>query len=156
GRKDELLSHPAVPVFGQRLGELHGEAMRLEVVAVRVGLEQLVRELADPGADGDDRERDDIILSGVFAPEEVGQAEPPVAPLSWEVNSLASGPGPAKAEEVAPLGPAGVVAVDDGRLQHALRLETVEPVTQPGPPVGLHKLFVRGPLAAPGTAQAPL
>src|SRR3954454_18094310 len=80
----ELGPDPGVPVLREGLGELDGQAVQLEVVPVGVLLEQRGRGLADLGTDGDELQGDHVDLAGLARPEEVGQAQVPVAALARE------------------------------------------------------------------------
>ncbi len=52
-----------MPVLGQRLGELHADAVHLQVVAVGVGREQLVGEVGDRLTHRHQLERQHVNLS---------------------------------------------------------------------------------------------
>jgi hypothetical protein len=143
-------------VLGQRLGQLHGQAVHLQVVPVGVGREQLGGELADAPAHGGHLEGDHVGLAGVLPTEEVGQAQPPVPALPREGEPDPLGAVVVQHDQVVALADGREVAVDDGRLEDALGLEPVQPGAQPRPPLGLHQLLVRGSLAAAGAAQPPL
>ena len=84
----QLLAHPAVPVLRQRLGQLHADAVHLQVVAVAVRGEQLVGEIGDRLAHRHQLERQHINLPGVGRPlarsDEVGDAQEAAALLARE------------------------------------------------------------------------
>ena len=124
-REAQLGADPGVPVLGERLGELHGQAVQLQVVAVGVVREELVGRLGDPGADGDDLEADDVGLAGLLGPEEVGQAQPAAAALAREGEAGALGAVLVQHDQVVALGHAREVAVDDGRLEQTRRSAAV-------------------------------
>ena len=86
--KRELLADAPVPVLGERLGELHADAVHLEVVAVGVRGEQLVREVRDGLAHRHQVQRQHVDLAGrgglLARAHEVGDAQEPVAVLAGE------------------------------------------------------------------------
>lgn len=123
-----------VPVLGECLGQLDGQAVQFEVVAVGVRLEELGGLLADPVADGDDLEADDVRLAGLLRAEEVGQAESAATALAGEREARTFVALVVEDDQVVVLGDAREVAVDDGRLQQGLRLELVQEAAQPGRP----------------------
>ena len=89
----QLLADPPVPELGERLGELHAEAVHLQVVAVGVLGEQLVRVVGDRLAHRHEVQRQHVhlaALDGQLArPPEVGQAQVPVAALAGEREPVA-------------------------------------------------------------------
>ena len=152
----ELGTHARVPVLGERLGQLDGQAVQFEVVAVGVGLEELGGLLADPGADGDDLEADDVGLAGLLRAEEVGQAQPAAAALAREGEAGALVALLVQEDQVVVLGDAGEVAVDDGRFEEVVGLELVQEAAQAGPALGLDEFLVRRSVAGAGLLEAPL
>ena len=84
----QFLANPLVPVLGERLGQLHTDAVHFEVVAVGVRGEQLVGEVRDGLSHRHQLERQHIhlaTLSGQLTrSDEVGDAQEPVALLTRE------------------------------------------------------------------------
>ena len=142
----ELAPDPRVPVLGQRLGELNGEPVQLEVFAVGVLREQLGGRCRHPRPHGGELERHHIGLAiglprGIRAlrPEEVGQAQPPVAPLPGEGEPLELGLAVrGEHDQVVPRTHAPEVPVDHGRLKQPFGLHALQPHTQSRPALGLH------------------
>src|SRR3954452_23068079 len=155
GRESEVFTDALVPVLRERFGELHGQAVQVQVVTVGVASEQLCSDLAHLGADSHQLERDDVYLAGLFGPEEVGQAQETVASLPREGEADPLRPVVVQHDQVVALGHAREVAVDDTRIKHVLGLHPLEPHPQPGPPLGLDQLVV-GRTVAAGRPQAPL
>jgi hypothetical protein len=106
--KPELGAHPGVPVLGQGLGQLHGQPVQLEVLAVGVAGEQLPGHLRHPAPHGDHLEGDHVDLAGLLRPPEVGQAQVPVPTLAreGEAAALVAG-GAVQHDEVLALGHGG-------------------------------------------------
>src|SRR5215472_1078313 len=122
----EFTPDPGVPVLSQRLGELNGQAVQLQVLAVGVLGEQLGRDRGDPQAHGGELERHHIGLGRIRGLEEVGQAQPPVAPLPGEGEPLELGdPVLVQHDQVVSLAGAAEVAVDHRRLEQPLGLHSL-------------------------------
>ena len=160
GGEPEIGADPGVPHLGQRLGELHAQAVQLQVVAVGVLLEQPAGHLGDTAPHGDQVERDDVRALGqgqLAVAEEVGQAQVtrPALPREGEparsrprVGDLAAG---AQHDERVAVAVAGPVAVDHGELGDAVGLDPV----QPGPkPAAGPRLSTRAPRYARRAAYA--
>jgi len=60
----QLFAHLLVQVFGQGLGSLDAEAVQVEVFGVLSGFEQPLRLYRCLGANGDQRQADDVHLPG--------------------------------------------------------------------------------------------
>src|SRR3954465_5939855 len=155
GREAELFTDALVPVLRERFGELHGQAVQLQVVTVGVASEQFCSDLRHLGADRHQLERDDVYLAGLFGPEEVGQAQETVASLPREGEAHPLRPVVVQHDQVVALGHAGEVAVDDTRIKHVLALHPLEPHPQAGTPLSLDQLVV-GRTVAAGRTQTPL
>ena len=153
----ELSTDPCVPALRQRLGELHRQPVQLHVLPVGVAGEQRVRDLGDVRPHRDDLEGNHVGLAGLRGPEEVGQAQPPVATLPGEGEPAALGPrGRVEHDKIFTLADRWEVAVHDGGLHDALGLHPGEQLAQPRPALGLHQLFVRRAVAATRPTQPPL
>src|SRR6266542_131840 len=90
----QLLADALVPVLGERLGHLDGDAVQLQVLAVAVGVEQLGGRVRGRSAHGDHVEHYDIHVAGGDRPEVVGAAQPAAPALGrschWPRNSADS------------------------------------------------------------------
>lgn len=168
-----------MPELGERLGELHDEAVQLVVVAVAVLGEELRGDRVDARARGDELHGQHVDLAGLARAHEVGEAQVPVAALPGEAESQTIGAEQAAGaavgreqprmaqhalrivavvqdHDVVALGDDGEEAVRDRGVEHALAEDAVEPVPEPRPPLALDQLLVaRAALAASGL-QAPL
>src|SRR3954466_15851180 len=75
GGEAQLFTDTPVPQLGERLRQLDGQPVQLQIVAVGVPSEEFRGHLADARSDGHELEGDDIDLTRVLGPEEVGEAE---------------------------------------------------------------------------------
>ena len=147
-----------VPHLGQRLGQLHRQAVQFEIVPEGVACVHLRGLLRDPRAHGDklQRQRVGAQLRGLRGvPEEVGQAQPAVAGLPGELETrhLALRVGCVPDDQGLALGMAREVTMYDGELTKPVGLHTVEQTPQPRASLGLHEFVVGRAAAHP--AQSP-
>ena len=155
-----------MPVLGERLGQLHADAVHLEVVAVGVGGEQFVarsRRSAGPWSPAGTATRRPDRSRRRGRADRKKSARHRNRSRCWrgKVNrkrSAASGVGLGEHDHVVALGHRREVAVHDGGvLQDAVGAQPVEPVPQPRPALGLHQLLVAtGPSPPRCAAQSPL
>ena len=150
----QLLADPLVPVLGQGLGHLDRDPVQLQVLAVAVVGEQLGRRLRGGQAHGDDVHADHVGLARGDRPEEVGDAQPPVAALAGEAEADPLAAVAVPDDHVVAVAVAGEVAVDDRRAQDLAGDGLVQQGPQAGPGLGLQG--VAPGLLAAGRAQLPL
>ena len=153
-----------MPVLRQRLGQLHADAVHLQVVAVGVGGEQLVGEVRDRASHRHELERQDIDLSGFVARsrDRMKSAMHRNRPRCWRGNvnrnrSGASGLGPGEHDDVVALRHRREVPVHHrGVSEDAVGRQPVQPVPQARSAFGLDEVLVRRSFTAANTAQSPL
>ena len=142
----QLVAHAAVPQLGQRLGQLHGEAVELQVVAVRVRLEQLLRLSRDLRAHRDQLHGQHVgaqLGRLLLVAEEVGEAQVPASALARErePGDLAGRVLGRPDDERLSVRVHREVAVDDAEVREAAGLDPVEPHPQPRQRLGLDELL---------------
>src|SRR5664279_3359143 len=159
-RQPQLVPHPVVPHLGQRLCELYGQAVQLEVLPVRVLGEQLTRGARHRRPHGDELELDHVrpVLLGLFTvAEEVGDAQSAIPALARVVDPAdlvveRPGLGVEDDDRVA-VRVARPVPVHDCELRDLLGADPLQPHPQAWAAVALDELFVRRVLAG---LEAPL
>src|SRR5262249_48757427 len=126
-----LLAHALVPVLGERLGALDGQAVEVQIVVVAVLLEQPRALARRYGAHRDEREADDVGFAAAL-PEEVREAQPAAAGLAREVEAAQFAGGVVRLEhdQRVALGEARPEAVDDARLERPVLLHARDPVAE--------------------------
>src|SRR5690348_7382200 len=131
--------------------------MGFQIVAICVGLEQLVGEFADLVADRNHGESDDIQFAGILGAEEISEAQPALTSLTGKGEAGALRSTRVEDDQVVALANTLEIAVDDSCFQDPFGLEPVEPVAQARTSLRLDQLLVRAAFpAAPCAAQAPL
>src|ERR1019366_4331157 len=84
GTRPELLANAPMPELGQRLGQLHGQAVEFQIVAVGVLGEQRARRLTHPRADRDYLERNNVGPPRFSWTKKVRETQPAIASLARE------------------------------------------------------------------------
>jgi hypothetical protein len=139
----KLLADAVVPVLREGLGELHRQAVQLEVLAVVVAGEHLRGDFGHVRAHRDDGEADDIDVAAVLAAEEVRQAQPsvPALPREGEAAPLVARLR-VQDDEVLVLADGREVSVHDGGVHDALGLDLGHQLAQARPALLLDELVV--------------
>jgi len=99
--------------------------MGFQIVAICVGLEQLVGEFADLVPHRDHGESDDIQLAGILGAEEIGEAQPALTPLTGKGEPGALRSRRVEDDEVVALADTLEVSVDDSCFQDPFGLEPI-------------------------------
>ena len=151
-----------MPQLGQRLGQLHAEPMQLQIVPVRVVLEQTGGHLRDLRSHRDKVECHDVgslECRQIAIAEEVRQAQVPSPRLPREgvavqlrsrVDDIGSG---TEDDEIVALAVARPIPIDDGELRDRVGLDAVQPQPQPRPALSFDQFLVRR--SVPGSSSIP-
>src|SRR5205823_4948736 len=83
----QLLPHPLVPEFRQRLGRLDAEAVEIKIVLILIFGPEFFRQLRRKVADGDQLQPDHVELPRLDRAEKVADAKTTTTLLAWELES---------------------------------------------------------------------